>query len=288
MAKIKVHPLFLALLLVLIIVGKWYIFLSTILAVIIHEYAHFLVAKWKGYRLISLTFLPYGAVLSSSEYIHSDDETLIAVAGPLSNIFMAIIVIALWWLLPSTYGYTLDFFRANMSIAFFNMLPAYPLDGSRIILSLSKNRKRAMSILKILGIVLSFGLMALFIASAIFSEINYTLGIASVFIFAGSIIGDKKESYIHLCNQMSYLKDFSRPLERNHIVITENTPIKRILKCLKPYTLATVEVIDNAMNTICIIEENELEKIFLTMSGTTTISQALSALRTPCAKAPKP
>lgn len=275
MTRIKVHPLFLALILFLIAIGKWDILLSTILAVLIHEYFHYLAAKLRGYRLTHLTFMPYGAVLYCDDRILSDDELIIAAAGPISNLFVAIIILASWWLFPCIYGYSLSFFRANLAIGVFNILPAYPLDGAKIILSLAKSRQKAMKTLKILGIILSFFLMILFIISSVFYDINYTLGIASVFVFAGSMIGHKKECYVHLCNQLSYLKDYNHPLEKKHIVVTTNVTIKRILKMLKPYTIVKLEVVDNAMNTIAVIQESQLEEIFLATKLNTTILQAL-------------
>lgn len=277
MKKVRVHPLFLALLLALIVWGKWLILCSAIFAVIIHEYFHYLAAKIKGYRLIQLTFMPYGAVLSSKEHIMPDDETFIAAAGPLSNLVIVIVIIALWWLYPAVYVYTLDFFKANLAIGAFNVLPAYPLDGARIALSLSKNRNRTMKILKIIGIVISFLLMAAFVASAFF-DINYTLGIASVFLFAGSISGNQKENYIHLCNQVSYLKDFNRPLEKKHIIINSDVAIKNIVKMLRPYAIFKVEVVDKSLNTVAIIKEQQLEEIFLTMKGNTTVGDAIERL----------
>lgn len=277
MKKIKVHPLFLALMLVLMVSGKWLVLCSALFAVILHEYFHFLTAKIKGYRLIQLTFMPYGAVLSSEEHIMPDDEIFIAAAGPISNLVVAIMIIALWWIFPAVYVYTLDFFRANLAVGVFNVLPAYPLDGARIVLCLSRNRNKAMKVLKIVGIAVSVLFMAGFIISAFF-KINYTLGIASVFLFAGSMTGADKESYIHMCNQLSYLKDFNRPLEKKHIIINSDVAIKSIIKMLKPYAIFKVEVVDKSMNTVAIIKEQQLEEIFLTMKGYTTVGEAIERL----------
>lgn len=277
MKNIRVHPLFLALLLVFIVIGKWLILLSSVLAVIVHEYFHYVAAKVKGYRLLQLTIMPYGAVLSTQEHIMPDDETFIAAAGPMSNLTIAIIIIALWWLFPSVYAYTLDFFRANLAIGFFNVIPAYPLDGARIVLSLAKNRNKALKILKKLTFIFSLILMAGFVLS-VFFQVNFTLGIASVFLFAGSISGTDKESYVHLCNQLSYLKNFSRPLEKKHIIINTQVPIKNIVRMLKPYAVFKVEVVDNSMKTVAIIKEQELEEIFLTMKGSITVGQAIEKL----------
>lgn len=139
MPKFKVHPLFIALAAVMIAIGKGYAFLSSIAAVVLHELAHAVAAKNQGYVSGSITLLPYGAVLSTSEDLDRNSEVIIAAAGPICNFILAIITVALWWLIPACLPYTDDFYTANLTIGFFNLLPAYPLDGSRILLGLIKN-----------------------------------------------------------------------------------------------------------------------------------------------------
>src|SRR5690554_6494290 len=197
MKKIKLHPFFLLLILVFVLLGKWQIALYSLLAVLLHEGAHFIVARLLGYRLSKLTLMPYGAVLYTDEELLPMDEAYISVAGPAGNFLIAALIMALWWLLPQTYGYIYIFCHANVVIGTFNLLPFYPLDGSRLILSLSKNRQKTLKILKIMGIVASFLFMAGFMASAFF-EINFSLGIIGVLLFAGSFNADNKERYVHL------------------------------------------------------------------------------------------
>jgi len=62
------------------------------------------------------------------------DSALIALSGPVSNIILAIIISVLYRFirfLPLTIIY--PFLAINLSLAFFNLLPIQPLDGSKII-----------------------------------------------------------------------------------------------------------------------------------------------------------
>lgn len=273
MKKIKLHPLFLLLAAVFAFAGKWHTLAASFLAVILHEACHFFAARAKGYRLFELMVMPFGAILSTDENILPSDEVFILWAGPFSNFCAAICIIALWWLFPSSYAYTLEFFRANMVIGAFNLLPAYPLDGARLLLSMSKNRKKIIMIERVLGVTISIVCMIGFIVSAFFS-INYTLGLAAVTLFVGSVFDIKKERYVHICRQLPYLKDLSRPIEKKRYVVHESLPLKRFLKILKPQSVYEIEIVDNSMKKMAIINERQLEEILLSQNRNITAGQA--------------
>lgn len=273
MKKIKLHPLFILLAAAFAFSGKWQTLAASFFAVILHEFCHFFAARSRGYLLFELTVMPFGAILSTDENILPSDEAFILWAGPFGNFCTAICIIALWWLFPSSYAYTLEFFRANMVIGAFNLLPAYPLDGARLLLSMSKNRQKIVKLERSFGIVISAAFMIGFVVSAFFS-INYTLGLAAVTIFAGSVFDIKKERYIHVCAQLPYLKDLSRPLEKKRYVVHESLPLKRFLKILKPQAVYEIEIVDNYMKKIALLNETQLEEILLGTDRNITAGQA--------------
>jgi stage IV sporulation protein FB len=268
MKKIKLHPLFLLLAAIFVFSGKWQQLAASFAAVVLHECSHFLTARARGYRLFDLTVMPFGALLSTDENILPSDEAIIIWAGPFSNFCTAIGVMALWWAAPSSYAYTLEFFRANVVIGAFNLLPAYPLDGARLLLSMSKNRHKMIKAGRVFGMVVSVLLMAGFIVSGFFT-INYTLGLASVTLFVGSVSDIKKERYIHVCRQLAYLKDLSRPLEKKRYAVHENLPIKQIMKILKPQAVYEIEIIDNTMKTLAVLNESQLEQLLMRQKNMT-------------------
>jgi len=137
-----------------------------------HEAAHFFVAKSFGYKLNALKLMPYGAVLSG-EGIRDEEMFPVAIAGPALNLFLALILVAMWWVFPVTYNYTLNLFRLNIALGAFNLLPLYPLDGGRIVLSFCKDKRKALKKLKLANIVSSCLFMVLFILSC-FWKINFT------------------------------------------------------------------------------------------------------------------
>ena len=264
MAKIKLHPLFLALGVVLIFLGKGALFLWTLLALFFHETAHMLAAKSRGYLLGELTLMPYGACLWGEEKTDSRSMAYIAVAGPLANLVVLLAVMAVWWAFPETEKVLKTFFWANLSLLAFNFLPAFPLDGSRLILAVSKNKLRALKILKGVGIALSLIMFALFLASAFF-DINYSLGIIAVFLFIGAVFGSEKEAYCHIYSNRR--KDYFNGVEKKTVIVSSSAPLVNLLKKMNCNTEITVVVdSDKGRRTLdekqlgILFEKNELLK----------------------------
>jgi stage IV sporulation protein FB len=260
MKKFRLHPAFIILCIVLISFSKFEILFLSLVCVLFHEYCHYLVAKLKGYRLNVLTLMPYGAVISGEDNLQANDAFFIAIAGPLSNLLLALITITLWWFFPETYNFTLNFYRINMTIAIFNLLPFYPLDGARIILSFANNKIITLKKLRISGVIGSIIFMALFIISA-FYKINFTLGIVSITLFLGATTGTKNQKYIEICNTFSNFKDLKSPIERCELLISYNLSLHRLIISLSPKKLYTLQIVDNYMNTVCILENEDLDKL---------------------------
>ncbi len=117
--------------------------------VVLHELGHALTARRFGIRTRSITLLPIGGV-ASMEKIPEDpkQEMLVAIAGPLVNVAIAALI-WLWLVLndiappdtsqnatamlgsPAVFLYSL--LSINLILAIFNMLPAFPMDGGRVL-----------------------------------------------------------------------------------------------------------------------------------------------------------
>lgn len=183
----KFHPAFLVFSLVLLFCGYGIFFLTYLIAIILHELGHSLVAKKLGYKLKNFYLMPYGACLSYDDTFVENDELKIAIAGPITSLLVGFLCISLWWIFPVTYNYTENFVLANFAIAVFNFLPAFPLDGSRVLINLLTEkitRKKALKITVIFNYALSLLFVLLFIIS-IFSYVNFSFIIIALFLFLG-------------------------------------------------------------------------------------------------------
>ncbi|MBI4772960.1 MAG: site-2 protease family protein [Deltaproteobacteria bacterium] len=110
-------------------------------SIIIHELAHSVVARAQGLPMKGITLFIFGGVAEmGSEPNSAKAEFLMAVVGPLTSLVLAGFFYALYVFgqgrLPSPVGGVLGYLSLiNILLAAFNLLPAFPLDGGRILRS---------------------------------------------------------------------------------------------------------------------------------------------------------
>jgi Zn-dependent protease len=125
--------------------------------VVLHEFGHALTARRFGIKTRSITLLPIGGV-AAMEAMPRDprQEILVAAAGPAVNLVIAA-VLWLWLALTGVGGGASNLLTGgssmlyqlmviNLVLAVFNLLPAFPMDGGRVLraaLSLRMDREEA-------------------------------------------------------------------------------------------------------------------------------------------------
>jgi Zn-dependent protease/CBS domain-containing protein len=163
--------------------------------VFIHELAHSLVARRKGIRIRSITLLIFGGVASMEEGLPDPKVELpMALVGPLTSLFFGLLCSALVYLIPRFVSNppvsgVLVFLSAylgllNIILFAFNLLPAFPMDGGRVLrawlatrMPLHRATKIAADIGK--GFAVLFGIVG-------FVYFNPLLLIIAFFIYIGA------------------------------------------------------------------------------------------------------
>lgn len=156
---------------------------ATLLAVfgivVLHELGHALVARRFGSATRDITLLPIGGVASLERMPEKPtQELLVAFAGPAVNLVLAAVAFAALSLLglPLTMTHLNDpagdhlltqLFWVNVMLAGFNLLPAFPMDGGRVLralLAMRMGRGRATAIAARVGRLLAvmLGIAGLF------------------------------------------------------------------------------------------------------------------------------
>ena len=158
MAKLKISfkPLFIIYMVICLYFSWTNIIFFYVLAIALHEYSHYCVANKLGYHIDSVVFSISGAGLYGNCVFKEKDDILISLAGPICNLILIIILLAFWWVIPVSYLYTHDFLISNLSVMFFNLLPIYPLDGGRVLMSVLAIKNKDKNKIKKITLKISF------------------------------------------------------------------------------------------------------------------------------------
>jgi Zn-dependent protease len=156
--------------------------LAVFACIALHELGHSLVAKAFGIPVTDITLTPIGGVAVLKDRPKTPtQELLIAIAGPAVNVVLALAFFGIGvWLetLPGLVDAMTSFGRqapraehiwvmlvsANVMLALFNMLPALPMDGGRVLralLSYALDAERATRIAAVVARVVAIGFVAL-------------------------------------------------------------------------------------------------------------------------------
>jgi len=114
--------------------------LGLFLSIILHEFSHSIIARRYGMPIRGITLFIFGGVAEMEEEPPSaKSEFWMAIAGPiasfaLSFVFYLLMIIAEFLSLPtSIIGVIYYLSYINLILAIFNLLPAFPLDGGRML-----------------------------------------------------------------------------------------------------------------------------------------------------------
>jgi Zn-dependent protease len=119
--------------------GAFFLFLS----VLVHELTHSYIAKREGIEVKEITLFIFGGVSQlTKEPEDSKKELKVAIGGPLSSLVLALVFWILSKMISSTpplilYTGLLRYLAfINLSLALFNLIPGFPLDGGRVLRAL--------------------------------------------------------------------------------------------------------------------------------------------------------
>ncbi|WP_049928627.1 CBS domain-containing protein [Halopiger goleimassiliensis] len=163
--------------------------LGLFVGVFLHELGHSLVAQRYGFPIDSITLWLLGGIAALSEMPEDwRQEFSIAIAGPVVSVLVGIGSFGLFFATPESLDgarfVLLYLGMLNVVLAVFNMLPAFPMDGGRILRALlarsqpyARATQQAATIGKGFAVVL--GLLGLFLFNVVFIALAFFIYIAA-------------------------------------------------------------------------------------------------------------
>lgn len=171
-------------------------FIATLFGIIVlHELGHALAARRYGIPTRDITLLPIGGVARLERMPDKPgQELVVALAGPAVNVVLAILLGLILWSMGSLNGrggfdpvggsLLRNLLYVNVMLAVFNMIPAFPMDGGRVLRSLLALR---LDYVRATKIAATIGQALAFMAGAIgLAQMNPFIVFIAIFVFLGA------------------------------------------------------------------------------------------------------
>jgi stage IV sporulation protein FB len=237
------------------------------LCVVLHEFGHALAAKGYGINTPDITLLPIGGV-ARLERIPEEpkQELVIAAAGPAVT---AIIALSLFVVIALRGGTALDaslqsgdlvvnLFKLNVWLLLFNLIPAFPMDGGRVLRALLATRlsyARATQVAATVGQAFAFffGIIGLFGVPGIFNPNPFLIFIA-FFVY----IGASQEAALAQMRDVSRRFPVSSAMVREFRSLPESATLEEAVDALLATSQHDFPVLDGAGNVAGILTRHDL------------------------------
>jgi Zn-dependent protease/CBS domain-containing protein len=221
-------------------------------SVALHELGHAWVARHYGLEVESITLWILGGLANLSTFPREwQREFWIAIAGPLTSVLVAVSCFAVVQALPPTLP-TLAFVIGwlvvtNASLALFNLLPAFPMDGGRILRALlARSQPYAVATRTAARVGTLFALLFAILGVISFSPMLFLL---ALFIYGAAT----SESRIIALSDLLGGVTVADLVSRNVSPITIDTPISEFVTRMLRERQTTYPVADAAGDIVGIV-----------------------------------
>lgn len=230
---------------------------------ILHELAHIFIGKLYNVTLygIYIHLTGVNAEIYGVDELLDRQKVLMYISGPLTNLFFAIVLFFI--------GQRCDIplvdysVNINLILGIFNLIPAYPLDGSRIaevILGRKLLYKRTKNILIKESFLISGIFIILFISSIYIHKANISLLLTALLIIYSTYIEKKNIMYIIMGNL--YRKRIRLEkldyIENKNISIYYKTSLVKAMSLVDKNRFNSFFVLNEGLKVLAIIYEDEL------------------------------
>jgi len=252
--------------------------------VVAHEFGHIFTARAFGVSTPDVVLLPIGGVARLERIPEAPwEEFLVAIAGPLVNVAIAVVLMRLAAAHPDTGSlYAVENVRTsmidrlasvNLFLAVFNMIPAFPMDGGRVLRAALASR---------LGFV-----RATELAAMIGQGVAFALGFAGLFynpmlIFIAIFVylAASAEAHGVAMRAMSQGVPVSTAMVTQFATLTPEVTIDEAVQTLLHNSQSAFPVVDGARKPMGALGRNDLIRALKERGPQTRVGDAMSTLPT--------
>lgn len=237
---VRFHPLMLLLLPLAALLGMREALWPLAFALSLHEIAHLAAARVMGVRVTELLLMPFGGAAQMGNLYALSPGILLAIAaaGPAANLVLAVTASALaqWgWLSTSL---ACQMAEVNLALMLFNLLPALPLDGGRMLYAMTVRRLGRVRAAR-LGIAMGRGLSAALLGLMAWGYImtrrlNLSLAACAVFILSSAAEERRALADLGAATLLNALERGDAPVEMRLCAVNADCPARTALRRAAP------------------------------------------------------
>ena len=251
------------------------------LCVLLHEFGHIFTARTFGVPTPYVTLLPIGGV-AQLERIPEEpwEEFLIAIAGPMVNVVIAVALIVLFGadLQPSAAAAVdnmkvplVDRLAAvNLFLALFNMIPAFPMDGGRVLRALLASR---LGYVRATEIAASIGQFVAFALGFIGLLFNPILIFIAIFVYLAA----SSEAHMVALRAASRGVPVSYAMMTQFATLSPQAQIDEAVQTLLKTSQGEFPVVDDAGKPVGVLGRGDLIRAIKTLGPDARVADAMNA-----------
>ncbi|WP_291569413.1 M50 family metallopeptidase [Clostridium sp. UBA4548] len=231
--------------------------------ILTHEIIHLITARVLGFSGFSVEILPIGAVLKlrDLEEATPKEDLIISISGPLGNFCIALI----GGIINCFYNSNLlvQIVNYNLVLGVFNLIPAYPLDGGRILKDIFATRliyKKANEIALRISIGIGYIFLLGFFTSLFMGIPNLNLLLIAIFILVISYREKRRIAYIIMGYIIKKKEKLTKRgyIENKSVSVYYKLSLLQVLELVDKNKYNVFTILDEDMNVMDILYEEEV------------------------------
>ncbi len=250
------------------------------LCVLLHEFGHIFTARYFGVSTPYVTLLPIGGV-AQLERIPEEpwEEFLIAIAGPLVNVVITLLLVFIAGAhLQTSAAFAVDNTQVsmidrlaivNLFLAVFNLIPAFPMDGGRVLRAALASR---MGYVRATEIAASIGQFVAFALGFIGLMYNPILIFIAIFVYLAA----SSEAHMVALRAVSRGVPVSHAMMTQFATLTPQAHIDEAVQTLLATSQGEFPVVDDSGKPVGLLDRGALIKALKTLGPDARVADAMN------------